>query len=206
MALALLTMTSTTFAEESTFIARPYLGADLAYVKINDDSQSLSNELISAFGGTATASQETSKFAGRIFAGYKITENIDVELGYMQTSHFRANVSGVDSGSVAYTGSASIKVSGFDYAVLIRPSLNSGYNNLYFRIGGTNWDAKTSATLNGSTSTDTTNGGGTQYGVGYDGDITPDLKGRVAFTRYEKISGDSENYANVFSVGIFKNF
>ncbi len=204
--IALLTLTTSAFCEVNAFTSRPYAGVDLGYSTVKDSSQSLANTLVSTVGGAATVIQDTSAFAGRFFAGYKITENIDVEIGYLRTNNIGVNFNGVTSGAIAYTGSATLTVSGFDYAALIRPSLNSGYNNVYLRIGGTNLDSKTSVAINGTSLSESTSGMGIQYGIGYENEISPDLKSRIAFTRYDKISGISGNYSNVFSVGIFKNF
>jgi hypothetical protein len=170
----------------------------------------MANALVSLLGGAAAVSQDKYVFLGRLFAGYKVTENIDVEIGYLKTNDVNMSFNGVSSGAVAYTGSANINISGFDYSALVRPSIRSGYNNLYFRFGGTNWDTKSSYTINGNSgsinTSENTSGVGLQYGIGYDGDISTGLKSRIAFTRYDKVSGVSGNSANVFSVGIIKDF
>ncbi len=125
-------------ADDGTFSARPYLGVDLGYTKVKDEAQSIANSLVSAVGGAATVSQDTSAYAGRIFAGYKVTENIDFEIAYLRTNNIGVSFSGVASNGAAYVGSSNITIGGFDYSALIRPSISSGYNNLYIRFGGTN--------------------------------------------------------------------
>jgi hypothetical protein len=206
LALIAAAISSSAFADEGAFVARPYLGVDLGYTKVKDEAQSIANSLVSAVGGAATVTQDTSAYAGRIFAGYKVTENFDLEIAYLKTNNIGVSFSGVASSGTAYVGSSNITIGGFDYSALIRPSISSGYNNLYFRFGGTNLETKTSATVNGYSVSQNTNGTGLQYGIGYDSDISTGIKSRIAFTHYDKISGVSGNYANVFSVGIIKDF
>ena len=54
MALAALAISSSASADDGIFVARPYLGVDLGYTKVKDESQSMANSLVSAVGGTAT--------------------------------------------------------------------------------------------------------------------------------------------------------
>jgi hypothetical protein len=153
--LAFLTATVMTFpalvcAQESQFSSKPYIGVDLGYSRVQDQSSDIRLELLNALGGSVSVRQDSTAYIGRLFGGYKVTENIDVELGYMTTNSISANFAGVTAGSAAYAGSLATKISGFDYAALLRPSISSGYNNFYVRLGGTSYTQKTSLSVNGA--------------------------------------------------------
>jgi hypothetical protein len=47
---------------------------------------------------------------------------------------------------------------------------------------------------------------GYQYGFGYDAELGQDIMYRLAFTRIDKIAGESGTYANVLSVSFYKGF
>ena len=101
-------------AQESQFSSKPYVGIDVGYSRVKDQSSEIGLALVRAVGGSASVSQDSNAYIGRLFGGYKVTENIDVELGYMTTNNITASFTGVSSGSVAYSGSVDVKVSGFD--------------------------------------------------------------------------------------------
>ncbi len=209
--LAFVTATVMTFpilvtAQEAQFSSKPYVGIDLGYSRVKDQSSDIGLALVTAVGGSASVSQDTTAYIGRLFGGYKVTENIDVELGYMTTNNITANFTGVSSGSVAYSGSVAVKVSGFDYAALLRPSISSGYNNFYVRLGGTSYTNKISGSVNGVGYADSSSGMGYQYGLGFDSAINPTTSYRVSFTRFDKMAGESGAYANVLSVGLQTSF
>jgi len=193
-------------AQEQTFASKPYVGIDLGYSRVQDQSSDIARSLVSLGGGSARVTQDSTAYLGRLFGGYKFTENLDLELGYMSTNDITAKFNGVFSNSVAYTGSVDVKVSGFDYAALLRPSISSGYNNFYVRLGGTSYTNKISGSLNGVGINDSSSGVGYQYGFGFDSSINQSVSYRVSFTRFDKMAGESGAYANIFSVGLKTNF
>jgi hypothetical protein len=203
---ALLAMPIIVSAQERQFSSKPYVGVDVGYSRVKDQSSDIGLALVSTVGGSAVVSQDSTAYVGRLFGGYKLSENIDIEVGYMSTNNVTASFSGVSSGSVAYTGSVSVKVSGFDYAALLRPSLSSGYNNFYVKLGGTSYTNKISGSVNGVGISDSTSGMGYQYGLGYDAAINESTSYRVSFTRYDKMAGESGVYANVFGIGLQTSF
>jgi hypothetical protein len=203
---ALLAMPIIVFAQEKQFSSKPYVGVDVGYSRVKDQSSDIALALVNTVGGSAVVSQDSTAYVGRLFGGYKISENIDIEVGYMSTNSVTASFSGVSAGSVAYTGSVSNKVSGFDYAALLRPSLSSGYNNFYVKLGGTSYTNKLSGSVNGVGISDSTSGMGYQYGLGFDAAINESTSYRVSFTRYDKMAGESGVYANVFGIGLQTSF
>jgi hypothetical protein len=102
-----------------------YVGADLGYSSVSDNSQQLANALVTSVGGSATVTQNTGVAIGRLFGGYKINENFALELGYGASSNVNYSFSGISRSSVAYTGSASESIYGLDYAVVVRPSVST---------------------------------------------------------------------------------
>jgi opacity protein-like surface antigen len=157
-----------------------------------------------------TVTQDLAIFDGIIFGGYKVTENISLEVGYAQSSSATTTASGRTGGSVAYTGSGEVSYSGFDFSVLLRPSMSTGFNNLFLRAGGTSLTQETSLSVSaGGTSasaTDSTSGMGYILGVGYDFPINKTLDVRVAYNYLGNIAGESNNYANRFSIGLLGKF
>jgi hypothetical protein len=205
-AITLLALPILVFAQEQQFSSKPYVGIDLGYSRVKDQSSDIGLALVSTVGGSATVRQDSTAYIGRLFGGYKLTENIDFELGYMTTNNLTANFTGVSSSAVAYSGSVIVKVSGLDYAALLRPSVSSGFNNFYVRLGGTSYTNKISGSVNGIGITDSSSGMGYQYGLGYDSSINQSISYRVSFTRFEKIGGESGAYANVLSAGLQTSF
>jgi opacity protein-like surface antigen len=211
LAAALFTATTTgVFAQSSQFKPGFYAGVELGYATVKDQTQETANGLVNAVGGSATVTQDSSIFDGRAFAGYKVIEYVDLEIGYTQSSTLSANASGRSSGGTAYTANADISYSGFDYSVLLRPSMASGFNNLFFRVGGTYLTTKqqVTATAGGSSASGTTNTSGSGYllGLGYDIPLTKEIDIRAAYNYVGNISGVSNNYSNRFSVGILGKF
>lgn len=197
-------------AQAQTVDKKFYGGIEVGVTQISDQTAATNASLVSALGGTASSSQDTSVNDYRIFGGYKFNENIGAELGYMQTSNFDMTVRGVTGGSVAYTGSASAKLSGYDYSVLLRPSISSNLNNLFLRLGGHYYtaDATGSVTATGGNASMNTSksGSGFLYGIGYDLNVLDNVGVRFSVNHLDKIAGDSENSATVYSIGVLARF
>jgi opacity protein-like surface antigen len=201
---------SSAFAQSASFVPGFYAGVELGYARVEDQTQETASALVGAFGGSVTVTQDLAIFDGRIFGGYKVTENISLEVGYAQSSSATTTASGRTGGSVAYTGSGEVSYSGFDFSVLLRPSMSTGFNNLFLRAGGTSLTQETSLSVSaGGTSasaTDSTSGMGYILGVGYDFPINKTLDVRVAYNYLGNIAGESNNYANRFSIGLLGKF
>ena len=187
----------------------PYLGVELGYTRIDDAAQNTANNLVGAVGGSATVTSDTSMAIGKIFAGYQFTENFSAEIGAYRTSDFDMHASGTASGGAAYTATSSTNVYGVEGSLLLRPSVSTGLNGLFGRIGG-HWDkaeSDVSASSGGSRATGNywVSGSGFLAGLGYDAEISKNVNARISYTYYDSVAG-ADAYANVGSVAVFYKF
>ena len=203
---------ATSFAQSNSFKPGFYAGIEAGVAKVKDQANSTAAALVADVGGTATVTQDTSVNVGRIFGGYKVTENFDVEVGYFRSSNFETTFSGVSGGnnSVAYSGSSSTKISSYDYSVIARPSISTGWNNAFLAVGGHHSEGKNTTNaitaLNSASNTTKFNGNGYLYAAGYDANVAKNIDVRFKITRLEKIGGESDNKATLYSVGVLSKF
>lgn len=187
-----------------------YGGLEVGRASVANETGPLTSALVSEVGGSASATQDSSINDYRIFGGYKLNENVNFELGYVQTSSLGLNFSGVSGGSSAYTGSATQKFSGFDYSVLLRPNVSTGWNNMFFRVGGHSLKGSVDVTINGgggsASVTDKFSGTGTLFGLGYDLNVAKNVDVRVSVNRLNKIAGRSDSDATIYSLGVLTRF
>ena len=190
-----------------------YGGLDLGSAKVENRAQAIADTFVSVLGGSSSVTQTVRNGAWRLYGGYKAFENADFELGYMQTRDFDTTVSGVTGASysnTAYSATGSVKVSGFDYSVLLRPDRSTGMNGFFLRLGGHNYKAEaTTAVTVGNTNASVNtkeSGTGITYGIGYDLTINDAVDIRFGITQMKKIAGLSNNDATYFSVGVKGNF
>jgi hypothetical protein len=94
-----------------------------------------------------------------------------------------------------------------DYSVLLRPSISTGFNNLYVRLGGT-WANETASTsgTNVTGGSGSYSGSGYLYGLGYDQPIDKTFNARFQINRLQNIAGQSSDNATVFSIGLLGKF
>lgn len=207
LAVASALISTQSFATDTKLVG-PYAGVELGYSKVESDAQSTANSLLNEVGGAVTVTQDTSVAIGRLFGGYNINENVAVELGYIRTGDVSQRASGVAGNSVPYTASADVSVSGVDYSILLRPSIASGWNGLFGRVGGHYLEASAdySITAIGSASGNISNkGSGFLVGLGYETSIADNVGFRAGYTHYSNLAGD-DGYANVFSIGVLRKF
>lgn len=186
-----------------------YWGSELGVARGNNQIGEFTNSLVRLYGGTATAEQDaTSSMTFKIFGGYRYNEHVDVELAYLRSPTTHLNFSGVAANTMPYAGGADVTYSGIEYAVNLRPSFASGWNGLYLRVGGHSSKIESEAALRntGTSTTSTTYGMGTVYGIGYDHALGDWGKMRYALMQYEKIGGLSSAYGAVYSIGFLKDF
>lgn len=188
---------------------KPYVGVEFGRVSFKDQT-TVASVLVNAVGGSASSVQDTGFSIGRYFAGLNVNENFGAEVAYIYSSTASATFSGVSRTAVAYTGTSTLLTSGVDYSVLVRPSVSSGVNGLFARIGGHSLSVKNEVTLlTGTTSgaaSATTSGTGLLYGVGYDGKISDKVDFRVGWTMYNTVAGITGNDNSSFTVGILAKF
>ena len=204
---ALSVATTSVFAQASSNDAKKfYFGAEIGSTKLDNNAQEFANLLVATNGGSASVTQNTSVGTGRIFGGYTLNENVDLEVGYIQTGDIDYKFAGSTSGG-SYSGTSTVTVSGFDYSVLLRASKASGYNNAFLRVGGTSYKTKVETTgVNVTGGNGSESGMGYVYGVGYDLNVAKEIDVRFQINRLEKIAGESDDKATVFSVGILGKF
>lgn len=203
---SVLSLTSFTFAF-ATEKQGGYGGIELGYLGLQDEAQASANDLVRAFGGSASVTSDSGMVVGRLFGGYNFNENIGIELGAYRTSDFDQTASGSTSGG-AYTGRATLYNYGVDGSFLIRPSISTGLNNLFVRFGGHWSETNADASFTGSVAGRAwayQRGTGWLAGVGYDADISKDVSVRVSWTHRDRIAG-SDYYANIGMIGAKFNF
>jgi hypothetical protein len=189
--------------------AKGYIGAEYGAIRFNNTG-SLASALVSTVGGSATSVQDTGMTVGRLFGGLLINENISAELGYVLTGNANASFSGVSRTNVSYSGSATQKASGFDYSALIRPSVSTGLNGLFFRVGGHSMTVDSSITLvtgvGAGVASGSTSGTGSLYGIGYDIELDKKSNVRLGYTTYNSVAGTSGSDVTAFTVGFVSKF
>lgn len=187
-----------------------YLGAGVGFNKVDNELSTFNAGMVSALGGSIASTQETSVQNLRLVGGYKVNENVAVELGYINTSKWDLNFSGRSGGNVAYSGNGNISFSGFDVAAVLRPSVASGYNNFFATVGVHSYKAKVgvSFAVNGTNyaNTESESGTGAMFGAGYDWKIDKDLDVRFAVTRINKLAGQSGSNTTNYGIGLIKHF
>ena len=127
-------------------------------------------------------------------------------MGATQTGNINYNFAGVSRGSTAYAGTTSINVQSLDFSVLLRPSISTGFNNLYVRLGGQWAKEQASTTGNVTGGNGSVSGTGYIYGLGYDQPIDKTFDARFQINRLANIAGQSSDKATVFSVGFVGKF
>ena len=207
LSVAIISSVTSFSVSAQTFNPQFYAGAELGYAALANNAQTFANSLVATNGGSASVTQNRTIAIGRIFGGYKVLENVDLELGAAQTSNVNYNFSALSRANAAYSGTTSVSTMLLDYSVLLRPSISTGFNNLYLRLGGT-WAKETGSTSgtnvtggNGSYS-----GSGYVYGLGYDQPINKTFDARFQINRLENVAGQSSDKVTVFSVGFLGKF
>ena len=194
-------------ASAQTFTPKFYAGAEVGYSAVDNNAQNVANTLVATNGGSASVTQNTGIATGRIFGGYKVIEYVDVELGAFRGGNVNYNFAAIGGGGAPYSGTTSIYTQGIDYSVLLRPSMSSGFNNLFVRLGGI-WSQENQSTsgTNVTGGNGTTSGSGYIYGLGNDVPVDKTFDARLSINRLQNIAGNSSDNATVYSVGILAKF
>lgn len=184
-----------------------YVGAELGIPFGSDQAGYLSQMLVSRLGGSASVADSNVVALGRLFGGYKVLENLDIEVGAYQTGKSSLQFTGaVNTFPFRYSGVARNSADGINYTVLFRPNLVSGWNRAFFRLGG-HWSRlETTTIIRTFSATTKDSGSGLVYGVGYDGVINETMNWRLQMTRTNNVAGKSGFNTYVMSIGILKSF
>lgn len=179
-------------SSQSNMMSGFMVGAEGAYVwasEIGDDN-------LDYYFGTPV--EEKRHAAGyRVFVGYQFDPNVSLELGYFGTDNLRKtwSISGTLFG-------ISGKVHGWELTPVFK--LTQGVPGLFFKAGVTYSTAENNIEV-GQTSVasiDDDRGTGYLLGLGYEYSFTSNLAARIAYTRYERLGGESGNKLNLISAGL----
>jgi Outer membrane protein beta-barrel domain len=201
LAAAIATISSGAVAADNS---NTYAGVQLGYANSSSSGQDTANNIVRQVGGVVSVSQSSGSALGRAFAGYQFNENISTEIGIYRTSSLKANFAGVTGGSVAYTGSINAYAWGGDASILIRPSVSTGLNGLFGRVGG-HWDSIEYSGCSARCASSSESGTGFLAGAGYDASFDKNLLGRVEYTYYDSLAGGNSS-ANTGSVSLMYKF
>jgi hypothetical protein len=182
-----------------------YAGVELGYTRIDDAAQDTANSLVAVNGGSSSVRSDTGMAIGRIFAGYSFNENIAAEFGAYRTTDFDQSFTGLTRSGGAYSGTVNLNNYGVDYSLLLRPSVSTGLNGLFARVGGHWSETDVSVTVTGGSGYGYAKGSGWLAGLGYDAEISKDLTARASWTYRDSISGE-DAYANVASAALMYKF
>lgn len=173
--------------------AQAYFGADFGSTQVDNATGEVTSSLVNAVGGSASATQDSTMSAYKVLVGYTVNDNIQLEAAYFQSSSINLNFAGSSRTGVSYAGSESVKFSGLQYSANLRPSKNTGLNNVYAIVGGHNFTADESITLSAGSvsvaSSASKSGFGTLYGLGFDIPMENNVNFRTSVVRYSNVAG-----------------
>lgn len=190
-----------------------YLGIGVAQAYGLNDSGELANRLVaSAGGGSANVDVESATGGGRLSAGLRLNEMVELEVGYSRFNSANYSFSGVSGSGAAYSGVGSTQLQGLDATAFLRLPKDTGLDAFFLQVGATQYevDTEVSVTSGGSTGADRRKEDGTGYvlGLGYDfrrvmGDQV-DL--RAGLTQNGRIAGESDHSTINLGVNLIRRF
>ena len=173
-----------------------YVGVEGAYFSVNS---------IATPSGARKTSETTDVGALRAMVGYQFNKNLALELGYFATDDLKQ--SGTNLARTA-TYETKIDTKGADLALVYK--FTEFVPGLYLKAGATRSKVSGSITARSgsavASSSDSVTGTGYLFGLGYEFAVSQNLGARLGYTRYEKLGGESDNKANVFSLGVKYKF
>jgi opacity protein-like surface antigen len=185
-----------------------YGGIEIGYGSVKTVAADIAQVLANDISETVTYSYNKGVGVGRIYLGYTINENIATEIGFFGSTKLNTNYSSANG-----LGNTSEKARGGDLSILLRPSVSTGLNNAFLRLGAQYSKIDTSGGFifdDGVTITEygTTNENGTGFliGAGYDTPIDKNMSARVSYTYIDNLGGVSGTNANLFSAGLKVDF
>lgn len=205
----ILTLASSQAFAESAATNNFYVGVDAGYAKVDTQASKTAQYLANLTGLTTSYTSDDGAFVGRIFAGSNINENISAEIGYFRSSDLTNNYV-----QARGTANENFRGQGVDFSVLLRPSVSTGLNNLFARVGGhySEVSGDASVTYVGNTyslsasGSSNKSGAGFLVGLGYDLPIDKNISARVGYTYMSDLGGVSGANLNLFSAGLKLDF
>lgn len=171
------------FASDTPF----YVGAGLG---VSNASKACTNIGGDGFSGSCHKKDNGIKIVG----GYKFSENLSAEIGYVNLGEFKASGTAT-SGAI----DAKSKISGFQFGVLGQFVVGESFS-LLGKLGGFRWDQKVSGTASPTLSTGGTKGIDLFYGFGIQYDFTRNFVLRTEWERYRDIGKSNKSDVDLFSV------
>lgn len=173
-----------------------YVGIEGAYVSVNS---------IATPSGARKTSETTDVGALRALVGYQFNKNFALELGYFATDDFKQSGTNL-AGTVSYE--TKIDAKGADLGLVYK--FTEFVPGLFLKAGATHSKVSGNITARAGTASasasSSQSGTGYLFGLGYEFAFSQNLGGRLGFTRYEKLGGQSDNNANMYSAGIKYKF
>lgn len=189
-----------------------YAGASIGQAKADigntaGDLAALGSELGFTNG---SSSQDDTDTSWKIFAGYKLNQNVAIEGGYADLGKATASASGIRNG---LTGNLDASVKSHAYFLDVVGIYPIGDFALFGKVGGayTQTKAEASASYNGASASDSIkeNQFAPKMGLGAEYSITKTIAVRAEFERYFNV-GDAnttgESDVDVWSIGLKAGF
>ena len=209
LALVSLISMASSFSYAQSTSEKTYFGLEVGTSSVDNATGELTSALVSGLGGSASATQSKNVNVFKFLIGYKHSDNVDLEVGYSKSSDVNLTFAGTTRGAVAYAGSATQGISGFEFSTNLRPDVSTGWNNAFVKVGMHNFKADYSLRVTSGSasiaSSDSESGTGALYGFGYDYPMGNGSSLRFAYTKYSKIAGGDVS-GSLVGVGFLKKF
>jgi len=169
--------------------SKSYFGIDAGYAFVDLGAEKTAQTLANLSGSTVSYVEEQASGYLRLYYGYQINDNLDIQAGYFNTAPITATYT-----IGANSASESLETSGFDASFKYRPSIDNGF---YGKLGvhQSEITGKATITIGGTTyniASAKASGTGLMYGIGYDFGKNEDGSGwKVGYDFYDSIGGIS---------------
>jgi hypothetical protein len=144
----------------------------------------------------------------KISLGTRWSEYLESELSYLKSNEANINYTVSDTELGNYRGNAKIRFHGIQNTWNVRPSISSGWNNVFPVIGihATKVTYRQIETAPAGISGISVFGLGILYGLGYDANLDTSTKMRFSALKYSHLGGEGKFKADVITLGLIKSF
>lgn len=155
--------------------------------------------------GETVTSENKTPLLGRLSAGYQITPNVSMELGYFFSGDYKQSVR-----NGANTSDYKASYKGADLTAVYK--FTDGLPGLFLKAGATyakvsgNLTTRTAGVVVTNKESGSATGLGYLLGIGYEMNLTEQLAGNVSYTRYQRVGGADNNDMDAFTVGLKYRF
>ena len=178
-----------------------YVGLEMGYAYADIRADQTASVFVNTFGGTVVYEYDEADLAGRISGGYRVTDMLDLEVGYFFTADFDAIYNGVAGNGVVYNATETYSATGLDFSGLFRPT----EGDFFIRLGVHNSEVEGVGNFTvpgvGSVNVSATESGtGLLLGMGYDWTTDGDSFARVSYSYYDKLGGVDNSEMGLLSI------